>query len=123
MIDTNDTILITGCGSGIGQAMARAFHSQGLKVCATARRAETLQPLAQEGMLTRTLDVTDDAAVAALLSELACKGHQVGALVNNAGYGAMGPMLDVPTAEWQRQFDVNLFAPMALTRAVLPGMT
>ena len=122
MLHANDTILITGCGSGIGQALARAFHQQGFKVCATARRVETLQPLSDDGLLTRTLDVTDETAVVALLHELAQSGRQVGALVNNAGYGAMGPMLDVPTAEWQRQFDVNLFAPMALTRAVLPGM-
>ncbi|MEK8086365.1 SDR family oxidoreductase [Aquabacterium sp. A3] len=115
-------VIITGCGSGIGQALARAFHARGLPVCATARRLDTLAPLAAEGLMTRPLDVTDEASVQALLTGLAQEGHQIGTLVNNAGYGAMGPMLDVPTAEWQRQFDVNLFAPMALTRAVLPGM-
>ena len=114
-------VIITGCGSGIGQALARAFHARGLPVCATARRLDTLAPLAAEGLMTRPLDVTDEASVQALLTGLAQEGHQIGTLVNNAGYGAMGPMLDVPTAEWQRQFDVNLFAPMALTRAVLPG--
>lgn len=115
-------VIITGCGSGIGQALARAFHARGLPVCATARRLDTLAPLAAEGLMTRPLDVTDEASVQALLTGLAQESHQIGTLVNNAGYGAMGPMLDVPTAEWQRQFDVNLFAPMALTRAVLPGM-
>jgi len=117
-----DTVLITGCGSGIGQALARACHQRGLTVCATARRLDTLAPLAAEGMLTRQLDVTDEAAIGPLLAELQQAGHTVDMLINNAGYGAMGPMLDVPTAEWHRQFDVNLFAPMALARAVLPGM-
>lgn len=115
-------VLITGCGSGIGQALARAFHRSGHRVCATARRLDTLAPLAAEGLLTRPLDVTDAQAVQALLASLAQEGLAVGTLVNNAGYGAMGPMLDVPPEEWQRQFDVNLFAPMALTRAVVPGM-
>jgi len=117
-----ELVLITGCGSGIGQALARAFHRQGQRVCATARRLEALAPLAAEGILTRTLDVTDAAGTDALLASLAAEGLVVGTLVNNAGYGAMGPMLDVPQAEWQRQFEVNLFAPIALTRAVLPGM-
>ncbi len=115
-------VLITGCGSGIGQALARTYHRQGRTVCATARRLDTLAPLAAEGIMTRPLDVTDDHAIQTLLDELNASGRPVDTLVNNAGYGAMGPMLDVPTAEWQRQFDVNLFAPMALTRAVLPGM-
>lgn len=118
----DDVVLITGCGSGIGQALARAFHAQGLRVCATARRVETMAELAAQGILTRPLDVTDAQATSALLAGLAQDGLQVGTLVNNAGYGAMGPMLDVPEHEWQRQFEVNLFAPMALVRAVVPGM-
>ena len=71
-----------------------------------------LEDLAREGLMTRTLDVTDAAAVTALLADLAQQGLRVGTLVNNAGYGAMGPMLDVPAEEWQRQFDVNVFAPL-----------
>lgn len=122
MKQQQELVLITGCGSGIGQALARAFHRSGQRVCATARRLQTLQPLEAEGILVRALDVTDAQGVAQLLASLSAEGWCVGTLVNNAGYGAMGPMLDVPQAEWQRQFDVNLFAPMALVRAVLPGM-
>lgn len=117
-----EVVLITGCGSGIGQALARAFHRSGQRVCATARRLDTLAPLQAEGIMVRALDVTDAAGLAALLESLGAEGFAVGTLVNNAGYGAMGPMLDVPQAEWQRQFDVNLFAPIALVRAVMPGM-
>lgn len=119
---TQELVLITGCGSGIGQALARAFHRSGQRVCATARRIDTLAPLQAEGMLVRALDVTDGDATQALLASLAAEGFAVGTLVNNAGYGAMGPMLDVPQSEWQRQFEVNLFAPIALVRAVMPGM-
>ena len=122
MKQLQEVVLITGCGSGIGQALARAFHRSGQRVCATARRLDTLAPLQAEGMLVRELDVTDAQATAALLASLHSEGLAVDTLVNNAGYGAMGPMLDVPQSEWQRQFEVNLFAPIALVRAVMPGM-
>jgi short-subunit dehydrogenase len=117
-----DIVLITGCGSGIGKALARAFHQAGHRVCATARRPDTMADLKQEGLLTLPLDVTSAEAIEGLMRELNGLGHEVATLVNNAGYGAMGPMLDVPAAEWQKQFEVNVFAPMALARAVLPGM-
>lgn len=117
-----DLVLITGCGTGIGHALALAFHAKGHRVCATARKLDAMADLAAQGILTRTLDVTDTAAVSALLAALDAEGFQVDTLVNNAGYGAMGPLLDVPQQEWQRQFEVNLFAPMALVRAIAPGM-
>jgi NAD(P)-dependent dehydrogenase (short-subunit alcohol dehydrogenase family) len=117
-----EVVLITGCGSGIGKALARAFQRQGLTVCATARRPDTMADLRADGLMTLALDVTSADGIEAVLGRLQAKGLSVGMLVNNAGYGAMGPLLDVPASEWQRQFDVNVFAPMALTRAVLPGM-
>jgi len=122
MNQANTVVLITGCGSGIGQALALAFHQAGHRVCATARRLDTLRPLAEAGLMTRALDVTDAQAISHLMMSLRAEGVSVGTLVNNAGYGAMGPMLDVPTEAWQQQFDVNLFAPIALCRAVVPGM-
>lgn len=115
-------VLITGCSSGIGKALAQAFHARGHRVCATARRVDTLASLAQLGILTRPLDVTDAHSRNALLTELRGEGWQIGTLVNNAGYGAMGPLMDLPMPEWQRQFDVNVFAPVALIQAVLPDM-
>jgi short-subunit dehydrogenase len=117
-----EVVLITGCGSGIGKALARAFHAQGHVVVATARRLEAMQDLAQAGILLQALDVTQADDVARVLGQLKAEGLSVGCLVNNAGYGAMGPLLDLPASEWQRQFEVNVFAPMALARAVLPGM-
>ena len=66
MSSTSAVVLITGCGSGIGQALARAFHARGQRVCATARRLDTLAPLQAEGLMTRALDVTDPQALQAL---------------------------------------------------------
>lgn len=118
----DEVVLITGCGSGIGKALARAFHQHGVAVCATARRLPTMDDLKSEGIQTLALDVTQAQDIQRVLGELAASGRTVGMLVNNAGYGAMGPLLDMPSEQWQRQFDVNVFAPMALTRAVLPSM-
>lgn len=119
---SDEVVLITGCGSGIGKALALAFHQQGHRVYATARRLQAMQDLASQGIQTLALDVTQAADIQRVLDELSANGRVVGMQVNNAGYGAMGPLLDLPASEWQKQFDVNLFAPMALTRAVLPEM-
>lgn len=119
---SDDVVLITGCGSGIGKALAQAFHQQGFRVCATARRLQTMEDLSLQGIQTLSLDVTQAKDMQRVLDQLAASGLTVSMLVNNAGYGAMGPLLDLPADEWQKQFDVNVFAPMALTRAVLPGM-
>lgn len=121
-LSSNEVVLITGCGSGIGKALARAFHQRGFRVCATARRPDTMRDLQGEGIMTMALDVTNKDAIASVVEQLRAKGLHAGVLVNNAGYGAMGPLIDVPDSEWQKQFDVNLFAPIALTRAVVPAM-
>lgn len=122
MLSAQDTILITGCGSGIGKALARRFHQLGMTVCATARRMDAMADLQAQGMLTLPLDVCDPAQTQALLKELKARGLRVHMLINNAGYGAMGPLLDVPLEAWRSQFEVNLFAPVALIRAVVPDM-
>ncbi len=117
-----EVVLITGCGSGIGKALALAFHEKGHVVCATARRLNAMEDLARAGIQTLSMDVTQAADIQRVLDELRASGMAVSTLVNNAGYGAMGPLMDLPASEWQKQFDVNLFAPMALCRAVLPDM-
>ena len=122
MSSRTDFVLITGCGSGIGHALALAFHEAGWPVCATARRLDSLAALQARGILVKALDVTDRSAIAALVQDFQQQGHWVSTLVNNAGYGAMGALTDVPDQEWQRQFDVNVFAPMALVRAFFPAM-
>jgi short-subunit dehydrogenase len=122
MFDSQDIALITGCGSGIGKALARRLHQSGVKVCATARRPETMADLSAEGLLTLPLDVCKHEQIDAVLQQLHAQGLRVRMLINNAGYGAMGPLLDVPLEVWRDQFEVNVFAPVALIRAVLPDM-
>jgi short-subunit dehydrogenase len=122
MFDSQDIALITGCGSGIGKALALRLHQSGVKVCATARRPETMADLKAQGLLTLPLDVCNHEQIDAVLQQLRTQGLRVRMLINNAGYGAMGPLLDVPLEVWRDQFEVNVFAPVALIRAVLPDM-
>lgn len=122
MFDSQDIVLITGCGSGIGKALAREFHRRGAKVCATARRLESIEDLNAQGILTLPLDVCQQEHIDAVLATLRARRWRVRMLINNAGYGAMGPLLDVPLETWRDQFEVNLFALVALTQAVVPDM-
>jgi short-subunit dehydrogenase len=114
--------LITGCSSGIGRALAEELHQRGRVVYATARRLETLEPLEGQGIRTAPLDVNDAASIDALMGRLREDGASVDLLINNAGFGAMGPLAELPLGELRLQFETNVFAVMALTQAVLPGM-
>ena len=117
-----DTVLITGCSSGIGRAAAVSLHHAGLRVCATARRLDTLADLASRGIATMALDVTDEASMTAAVAAVEADAGAVGTLINNAGYGLYGPVEQVPMAEIRRQFETNFFGLVRLTQLVLPGM-
>lgn len=116
------TILITGCSTGIGRALAEEFHHRGHEVYATARRLAALDDLKARGIHVAELDVNDDASIGALLQRLHSDGAAIDLLINNAGYGAMGPLVEMPLAEVRRQFETNVTSIIALTQAVAPGM-
>jgi len=116
------TLLITGCSSGIGRALALEFQARGHRVWATARKPETLAELEARGIVAAALDVNDAASIAALAGRLQAEGVVPDVLVNNAGYGAMGPLAEMPAEELRRQFDTNVLSLMALTQALLPPM-
>lgn len=122
MTMTTPITLITGCSSGIGYELALALHRRGERVCATARRIASLAPLAEQGLLIRELDVVKPETFPALIADLAKEGFWVQTLINNAGYGAMGAVIDLTDRQLQQQFEVNLFAPIHLTRALVPQM-
>lgn len=114
---TQPIALITGCSSGIGLALAHAFHAAGYQVWATARKTEDLAALTAAGFTATQLDVTDTRAVHDLADQLRQRAGRLDVLINNAGYGAMGPLLDGGTKALRRQFETNVFAPIELTRA------
>jgi NADP-dependent 3-hydroxy acid dehydrogenase YdfG len=117
-----EAVLITGCSSGIGRAAAASLQGAGLRVYATARRAETLADLAARGIATLPLDVTDETSMAEAVAAVEADAGAVGTLINNAGYGLYGPVEQVPMAEIRRQFETNFFGLVRLTQLVLPGM-
>jgi NAD(P)-dependent dehydrogenase (short-subunit alcohol dehydrogenase family) len=116
---TEETVLVTGTSSGIGRATARLFAEEGWTVYATARREGDIEGLQCQ---TDTLDVTSGEDVDRVVGRIVQETNRIDCLVNNAGYGQYGPLEDVPTDELHRQFDVNVYGPHRLTRAVLPHM-
>lgn len=115
---THRKVLITGAGSGFGKGAATELARRGHDVVAGCETDQQVEALATEHpeLTVLKLDVTDAADVAAA-ADLA-----VDVLINNAGLGLVGPMASVPMADVRRTFEVNVFAMVALSQAVIPGM-
>jgi 3-oxoacyl-[acyl-carrier protein] reductase len=120
------TVVVSGAGHGFGRCIAETFVALGARVfgcdLSTAELAET----AKRGVQTEVLDLTDRAAAAAWITEIGqTAGAPVDILVNNAGGVAgqeMRPIEEVPDADWDRIFAINIGAAFVLSRAVAPGM-
>ncbi|GLH44817.1 short-chain dehydrogenase/reductase [Pseudomonas atacamensis] len=112
--------LITGCSSGIGRALADAFKAAGYEVWASARKTEDVAALSAAGFTAIPLDVNDGAALEQLAERLNQQHGGLDVLINNAGYGAMGPLLDGGVQAMQRQFETNVFSIVGVTRALFP---
>lgn len=113
-------ILITGCSSGIGATMARAFNARGHTVYASARRPDTLAPLGELGIRTLSLDVNDDASIEAAMTTISEQEGRLDMLVNNAGFSQVGAVLDMERDNFRRQYETNVIAPMMVTKRALP---
>ena len=121
------TALITGTSSGIGRAAVKEFAANGWNVLATMRdpggEAGRDDPLdALDGVAVGRLDVTDLASIDAAVASATEKFGGVDVLVNNAGYGAYGPLEATPREKIVRQFDTNVIGLLDVTKAVLPQM-
>ncbi|MBK5375929.1 SDR family oxidoreductase [Pseudomonas sp. TH43] len=112
--------LITGCSSGIGRALADAFKAAGFEVWASARKADDVAALSAAGFTAVQLDVNDGEALQQLGERINQQHGGLDVLVNNAGYGAMGPLLDGGVPAMQRQFETNVFSIVGVTRALFP---
>jgi NAD(P)-dependent dehydrogenase (short-subunit alcohol dehydrogenase family) len=119
---TAGVAIVTGASSGIGAAAARRLNSLGYTVYAAARRLELMAPLAEVGIRPVRVDVTDEESLTSFVEQVIAETGRVDVLVNNAGYGALGALEDVPMAEARRQFDVNLFGLARLIQLVVPYM-
>lgn len=117
------TILITGASSGIGKATALYFQEQGWNVVATMRRPDTEEELSKlDDVLVTRLDVLDEESIQSAVEAANGKFGAIDALLNNAGYGAYGPLEAFPMENIRRQFDTNVIGLLAVTKAVLPYM-
>jgi NAD(P)-dependent dehydrogenase (short-subunit alcohol dehydrogenase family) len=119
-MSTPQTILITGCSSGIGQALALEFKKRGHTVFATARQAQALAILSAMGLIAVELDVTSQESIDQARAQIQTQTSQLDMLINNAGYGQFGAVLDTDSDALRRQFETNVIAPVALSRAFLP---
>lgn len=117
------TILITGASSGIGKATAHLFHANGWNVIATMRSPENETELtALDNTLVTRLDVTDADSISAAVEAGIARFGKIDVLLNNAGYGAYGPLEAFPMDRIRRQFDTNVIGLLETTKAVLPHM-
>jgi len=115
------SVLITGCSSGIGHALALAFHGKGFTVYATARKTSSIQDLADLGIHTVTLEATDKESVNALFHEIQnFTNGRLDYLVNNAGRSYTVPATEVEMDEIEQTFAVNVFAVMRMCKVFAP---
>ncbi len=122
------SVLVTGCGSGIGLETALAFARRGDRVHACVRdpagAGELLRRARAEDLTLDVprLDVTDDASVTAAVTAVQDRHGPVDVLVNNAGTDRTGPVETMPLDQARTLMETNLWGPLRVTRAVLPGM-
>ncbi len=115
------TVLITGASSGIGKATALHFQQQGWNVIATMRSPEKETELNRlENVHLEKLDVLELTTIEQAIKNGISKFGKIDALVNNAGYGAYGPLETFPRENILRQFNTNVIGLMDVTKAIIP---
>jgi short-subunit dehydrogenase len=119
------TAILTGASSGIGAALAVAFGQKGAHLTLAARRLDRLKEVAQKcpaEVLTLAADLTRDSDRRGIVQQTLERWGRIDILVNNAGLGIYGDFLSAGEEHWRQIFEVNLFALVFMTRAVLPHM-
>ena len=114
------TILITGCSSGIGEALAREFQRRGHRVYATARNRASLAGLESAGVHGLELDVNDDGSIVSAVEKVREESGQLDLLVNNAGVPGVGAAVDLGRDDLRQVYETNVISPVRVTAAALP---
>lgn len=126
--DNGKTVLITGASSGIGAGLAREFARRGMRVALVARRAEQLETLADElrrgggKASAHRGDVTRDGDLAAVVADLGKQGVVPDIVIANAGFGVVGAADRLTVADFQRQFDTNVFGVLRTLHETIDGL-
>jgi short-subunit dehydrogenase len=114
------TIFITGASSGLGKETAKLFQSRGWNVIATMRNPQGETELSQLSNVTvLSLDVTDTNRIKETITKVS-ETHTVDVVLNNAGYGLIGPLEALSDTQIEAQIQANLFGVINVTRAFLP---
>ncbi|RWA29617.1 short-chain dehydrogenase/reductase [Pseudomonas veronii] len=122
-MNSRKTIFITGVSSGFGNALAQEALAAGHRVIGTVRSEAALrafQALSVDHAHGVILDITDFARIDSIVAAIEATHGPVDVLVNNAGYGHEGIFEESPLEEMRRQFDVNVFGAVAVTKAFVP---
>ncbi len=118
-----ETVLITGCSSGIGLCVAEGLKARGYRVFATARQKKDVTMLRERGLEAFQLDLADSVSInRAVLEVLQQTGGTLDALFNNGAYGQPGAVEDLRRDILREQFETNLFGTHELTCRVLKVM-
>lgn len=115
-------VLITGCSTGIGRALANEFHKNNFRVVATARQLESISDLKEKGIAAYPLDVNNKEQVEQIIKDILKHEKQIDILVNNAGYGLIAPLIELSEKELLLQFETNVFSTLFITQKIAPSM-
>jgi len=115
-------VLITGASEGIGAACARAFEKRGAQLSLVARNGERLAAIGGPDTLRTAGDITMGEIQRSVVARTIERFGQIDILVNNAGMGLYAAAWNAPMEDARRLFELNLFAPLALTQLVVPYM-
>jgi NAD(P)-dependent dehydrogenase (short-subunit alcohol dehydrogenase family) len=125
MIPQDAVWLITGCSRGLGRAIAKEVLAAGYRTVVTARDPADVADIVaahEDRAIAVALDVTEPRAIAAALGAAEQRFGRVDVLVNNAGYGYLAAIEEGEDADVRALFEADLFGPVAMIKAVLPGM-
>lgn len=115
-------VLITGCSSGIGRALALEFHARGHRVFATARKLTSLTELETAGMEIRQLDVTNSQSIRSAVNSVVQETGRLDIVVNNAGILVVGPLAEIPIDDFRAEFETNVTGALAVVQAAVVHM-
>ncbi len=118
-------VIVTGASSGIGAALAQGISKKGARLALASRRVDRLKEVALKcsgEVLTIGADLAQEADRKKVVQETVDRWGRIDILVNNAGLGMYGEFLSTTERDWRNIFEVNLFALVFMTQAVLPFM-
>ncbi|KAI5989809.1 hypothetical protein F5J12DRAFT_863794 [Pisolithus orientalis] len=120
---TPKVVLVTGCTTGgIGFHLCEEFAEKGCIVYATSRRLETMEGFQHDTIRTMALDVTKEEDISAAVQKILEEQGKIDIVVNNAGALAIGPVAEATIEQIRNAFELNTFAALRVTNAIVPSM-